>query len=68
MVYTTKVRCKNLKVLKLKRAIDDLIAQEVKKQHDQDPKKAIKKAPLPYNESDDEITFNFKLRASGKRI
>ena len=66
-LYHTKLVCKKSESLEVKKAIDDLIAQEVKKQHDQDPKKAIKKAPLPYNESDDEITFNFKLRASGKR-
>ena len=53
----TKLVCKKSESLEVKKAIDDLIAQEVKKQHDQDPKKAIKKAPLPYNESDDEIVL-----------
>ena len=43
-----------------------MIAQEIKKQHDKDPKKEIKKS-LPYTEDGDDIIFNFKLRASGTR-
>ena len=66
-LFHTKLVCKKSESVEVKKAIDDMIAQEVKKQHDQDPKKPIKKAPLPYVESDDEITFNFKLKASGVR-
>ena len=66
-LYHTKLICKKSESAEIKKAIDDLIAQEVKKQHDKDPEKPIKRAPLPYVESDDEITFNFKLRAKGVR-
>jgi len=66
-LFHTKLVCKKSESLKVKKDIDDLIAQEIKKQHDKDPEKPIKKAPLPYVESDDEITFNFKLNASGTR-
>ena len=40
--------------------IDDIVAQQVKLQHDQSPKKPIKKAPLPYEKTDDgKVIFNF---------
>jgi hypothetical protein len=66
-LFHTKLVCKKSECDKVKKAIDDLIAREVKNQHDQDPNKAIKKAPLPYEVRDEEIIFNFKLRASGTR-
>ena len=66
-LFHTKLKCKKSESLNVKKAIDDLIALEVKKQHDKDPKKPIKKAPLPYAEGDDDITFNFKLNANGVR-
>jgi len=66
-LFHTKLVCKLSDSLEVKKAIDDMIALEVKKQHDLDPKKKINKAPLPYAVRDEEIVFNFKLRASGKR-
>ena len=65
-LFHTKLVCKKSESLKVKKAIDDLIAQEIKKQHDKDPKKPIKKS-YPYVETDDEIIFNFKLNATGTR-
>ena len=51
-LFHTKLVCKKSESLKVKKAIDDLIAQEIKKQHDKDPKKPIKKS-YPYVETDD---------------
>ena len=65
-LYHTKLTCKKEDSVKIKKIIDDLIAQEVKKQHDENPDKAIKKS-LPYIEEGDEITFTFKMKASGTR-
>ena len=65
-LFHTKLICKKSESVEVKKAIDDLIAQEIKKQHDKDPKKEIKKS-LPYTEDGDDIIFNFKLRASGTR-
>ena len=65
-LYHTKLTCKKEDSVKIKKVIDDLIAQEVKKQHDENPDKAIKKS-LPYIEEGDEITFTFKMKASGTR-
>ena len=56
-LFHTKLVCKKSESETIKKAIDDLIALEVKKQHDLDPKKKITKAPLPYEENDDEIVF-----------
>ena len=66
-LFHTKLVCKKSESETIKKAIDDLIALEVKKQHDLDPKKKITKAPLPYEENDDEIVFNFKMKANGVR-
>ena len=66
-LYNTKLVCKLSESSKVKKAIDDLIALEVKKQHDDNPNKQIKKAPLPYQVRDEEIVFNFKMNASGVR-
>ena len=66
-LFHTKLVCKKSESETIKKAIDDLIALEVKKQHDLDPKKKITKAPLPYEEKDDEIVFNFKMKANGVR-
>jgi len=66
-LFHTKLVCKKSESEKVKKAIDDMIASEVKKQHDQDPNKQIKKAPLPYEERGEEIIFNFKMKASGVR-
>jgi len=67
-LFHTKLVCKKSESANIKKAIDDMIAQEVKKQHDLDPKKKITKAPLPYEENDmDIIVFNFKMKASGVR-
>ena len=65
-LYHTKLTCRKEDSVKIKKVIDDLIAQEVKKQHDKNPDKAIKKS-LPYTEEGDEITFTFKMKASGTR-
>lgn len=65
-LYHTKLTCRKEDSVKIKKVIDDLIAQEVKKQHDENPDKAIKKS-IPYTEEGDEITFTFKMKASGTR-
>ena len=65
-LYHTKLSCKKTESVNIKKAIDDMIAQEVKKQHDQNPDKAIKKS-LPYTEEGDDIIFNFKMKAKGTR-
>ena len=65
-LFHTKLSCKKSESVNIKKAIDDMIAQEVKKQHDQNPDKAIKKS-LPYTEEGDEIIFNFKMKAKGTR-
>jgi len=65
-LFHTKLVCKKEESVKIKKAIDDMIAQEVKKQHDLDPNKTIKKS-LPYTEAGDDIIFNFKMNAKGVR-
>ena len=65
-LFHTKLSCKKSESVNIKKAIDDMIAQEVKKQHDQNPDKAIKKS-LPYTEEGDDIIFNFKMKAKGTR-
>ena len=67
-MYHTKLECDQKDCQKLIKKIDDIVAQQVKLQHDQSPKKPIKKAPLPYEKTDDgKVIFNFKLNASGTR-
>lgn len=67
-LYHTKLECDQKDCQNLIKKIDDIIAQQVKLQHDQSPKKPIKKAPLPYEKTDDgKVIFNFKLNASGTR-
>ena len=65
-LFHTKLSCKKSESVNIKKAIDDMIAQEVKKQHDHSPDKAIKKS-LPYTEEGEEIIFNFKMKAKGTR-
>ena len=65
-LFHTKLSCKKTESLNIKKTIDDMIALEVKKQHDLNPDKAIKKS-LPYTEEGDDIVFNFKMKASGVR-
>ena len=65
-LFHTKLSCKKTESVNIKKAIDDMIALEVKKQHDQNPDKAIKKS-LPYIEEGEEIVFNFKMKAKGTR-
>ena len=65
-LFHTKLSCKKSESVNIKKAIDDMIAQEVKKQHDLNPDKAIKKS-LPYTEEGEEIIFNFKMKAKGTR-
>lgn len=47
-MYHTKLECDQKDCQNLIKKIDDIVAQQVKLQHDQSPKKPIKKAPLPY--------------------
>ena len=47
-LYHTKLECDQKDCQNLIKKIDDIVAQQVKLQHDQSPKKPIKKAPLPY--------------------
>ena len=65
-LFHTKLSCKKSESVNIKKAIDDMIAQEIKKQHDSSPDKAIKKS-LPYTEEGEEIIFNFKMKAKGTR-
>tara|TARA_R110000796_G_scaffold195349_4_gene311922 strand:- start:11 stop:568 length:558 start_codon:yes stop_codon:yes gene_type:complete len=65
-LFHTKLTCKKEDSVKIKKVIDDLIALEVKKSHDLNPDKAIKKS-YPYIEDGEEITFNFKMNAKGVR-
>jgi len=65
-LFHTKLSCKKTESVNIKKTIDDMIALEVKKQHDVNPDKAIKKS-LPYTEEGDDIVFNFKMKASGVR-
>ena len=53
--------------------IDDVIAQEVKKQHDLDPNKKINKAPKPYKTNEEDLNipegkveFHFKSKFKPK--
>ena len=66
-LFHTKLVCKKSDCAKIIKDIDDMIALEVKKQHDLDPKKKVKKAPLPYEIKDEEVTLNFKMKAQGVR-
>ena len=65
-LFHTKLSCKKSESVNIKKAIDDMIAQEIKKQHDSSPDKPIKKS-LPYTEEGDDIVFNFKMKAKGTR-
>ena len=55
-LFHTKLSCKKSESVNIKKAIDDMIAQEIKKQHDSSPDKPIKKS-LPYTEEGEEIIF-----------
>jgi len=66
-LFHTKLVCKKSDCAKIIKSIDDMIALEVKKQHDLDPNKPVKKAPLPYSIDNEEVTFNFKMKAQGVR-
>ena len=65
-LFHTKLICKKSECIKIKWAIDDMIAKKVKEQHDKDPDKKIKKS-YPYTEEGDDIIFNFKMNAKGVR-
>ena len=65
-LFHTKLSCSKADSVNIKKSIDDMIAQEVKKQHDSSPDKEIKKS-YPYTEEGDDIIFNFKMKASGVR-
>ena len=65
-LFHTKLSCKKSESVNIKKAIDDMIAQEIKKQHDSSPDKPVKKS-LPYTEEGDDIIFNFKMKAKGTR-
>lgn len=65
--YHVKLECDKSESAILIDAIGNIIATEIKKQHDVDPKKQITKAPLPYEIVEDKVIFNFKMKASGKR-
>lgn len=65
--YHVKLECLKSECENIIQTVGSLIAAKVKEQHDQDPNKAITKAPLPYVIEDDKVIFNFKMRASGRR-
>ena len=65
--YHTKLEC-NLEDSKpLIHKIKSVIAEQIKLQNNDNQKKAVKKAPLPFKELGDKIIFNFKLSAKGTR-
>ena len=66
-LFHTKLVCKKSDCVNIIKDIDDMIALEVKKQHDLNPNKQVTKAPLPYSIENEEVTFNFKLKAQGVR-
>ena len=66
-LFHVKLECPKAESEKILSAIKNGIAQEVKKQHDQNPNKAIKYAPEPYEVQDEKVVFNFKLKACGVR-
>ena len=63
-LFHVKLECPKAESEKIISAIRNGIAQEIKKQHDVNPNKAITHAPLPYEETDETVTFKFKLKAS----
>ncbi|WP_440928743.1 hypothetical protein [Candidatus Pelagibacter sp.] len=66
--YHTKLRVTKDKAEEHIKTIKDVIAKQVKEQHDRKPDdmSEIKRAPLPYKETEDGyIEFNFKMKASG---
>ena len=65
--YHVKLECSKAECENIINTVGTAIAGEVKKQHDQNPNKAITKAPLPYEIMDDKVIFNFKMKASGTR-
>jgi len=65
--YHVKLECNKSEGQNIIALIGSEIAKKVKEQHDQDPKKPITKAPLPYVEVNDKVVFNFKMKASGIR-
>ena len=66
-LFHVKLECPKTESENIISVIKNGIAQEVKKQHDVNPNKAITYAPLPYEETDETVTFKFKLKASGVR-
>ena len=66
-LFHVKLECPKAESEKILSAIKNGIAQEIKKQNDENPNKAIKYAPEPYEVQDDKVVFNFKLKASGVR-
>jgi hypothetical protein len=65
-LFHTKLVCKIIDSAHIVKKINDMIAMEVKKQHDLNPEKEIKKS-YPYTEEDGNFIFNFKMKASGVR-
>ena len=65
--YHVKLECNKSEGQNIIALIGSEIAKKVKEQHDQDPKKPMTKAPLPYVEVNDKVVFNFKMKASGIR-
>ena len=61
--YHVKLECLKSECENIIQTVGSLIAAKVKEQHDQDPNKAITKAPLPYVIEDDKVIFNFKMKA-----
>ena len=59
-LFHVKLECPKVESKNIISVIKNGIAQEVKKQHDVNPNKAITHAPLPYEETDETVTFKFK--------
>jgi len=66
-LFHVKLECPKAESEKIISAIRNGIAQEIKKQHDENPNKDVKEANAPYEVIDDKVVFNFKLKASGTR-
>ena len=65
--YHVKLECLKSECVAILKQIKDVVAYAVKVQHDNNPNAKIKYAPLPFEEEDENVIFNFKMKASGTR-
>ena len=65
--YHVKLECNKADCEKIVKKIKDCVALKVKEEHTKNPNVKINYAPLPFEEKDEKIIFNFKMKASGTR-